>query len=740
MFEHVKTVCHSADEKFVDPYDPVPSSCATLDCADAVRRAERECGPLLDKSGWFKTRKSQLAAAVHRCETAAVDPDRYVVQPPSPSGPMRGTVHTISSCRGTISDGEGKFDKCEYALLRALPGVHLDACWCARGLVASDGNNWKRFAKVDAGPGLHVKFELEMLDMGAGDVLILSDGEANTPLSECSRGMSAKCPRMISLKGQEIKPPGAYVSSGRYAYVTMLTDSSGSNLRGFRLRISCVCADSERWTATRQSSRCARFAKGAHQSLHSTCEAPPGGVAAQGVVRPWMDSGQSAQLALPAAVACPKACGKCEVDPCQHVRCQHGGQCVNMVTGAHGGCQNLEQFTSFETAVTSACCDEPGERCAGGAPQSCNSGCAKVFMPGYRACSGGFLKTHRKGYEAIKKTMDHVQQLCHGRANCPSGYIAKSGDKPGFGDSNAGGKRTGILQISSCGQLCNSNSNCKSFEWSPSELFCNLNNVGNPPSTTQYKDYQYCVQTHAQQRATCACAAGWTGAQCQTQAKKCVCANGEPQPGCGNGAHACEKCHNGYALNKARTACEKDPCHGVNCGAHGHCQGGRCACKASYKGTRCQTRKCPEGFVPSERCDTCKSSFIGEHCAAAFSVSGAKNREFNGLYSKTDRVCNGRPVYQQRGDGPLLYKNLAKVAGRRAFEWRIAARLSSNCVEASSQHEVTSEVYGALPRCTDSPDGCTEWHETITDVGRCRKPESNGYWCDDPSNIRIIAA
>eukprot|EP01049_Picozoa_sp_SAG25_P002929 SAG25_NODE_159_length_13431_cov_7.038629_7_plen_593_part_00 len=449
MFEHVKTVCHSADEKFVDPYDPVPSSCVTLDCADAVRRAERECGPLLDKSGWFKTRKSQLAAAVHRCETAAVDPDRYVVQPPIPSGPMRGTVHTISGCRGTISDGEGKFDKCEYALLRALPGVHLDACWCARGLVASDGNNWKRFAKVDAGPGLHVKFELEMLDMGAGDVLILSDGEANTPLSECSRGMSAKCPRMISLKGQEIKPPGAYVSSGRYAYVTMLTDSSGSNLRGFRLKISCVCADSERWTATRQSSGCARFAKGAHQSLHSTCEAPPGGVAAQGVVRPWMNSGQSAHLVLPAAVACPKACGKCEVDPCQHVQCQHGGQCVNMVTGAHGACQSLEQFTSFETAVTSACCDEPGEKCAGGAPQSCNSGCAKVFLPGYRACSGGFLKKHRKGYEAIKKTMDHVQQLCHNGAG--------------------GGHRRR-------------------------------------------------AQQHAQQRATCACAAGWTGAQCQSNA------------------------------------------------------------------------------------------------------------------------------------------------------------------------------------------------------------------------------
>jgi hypothetical protein len=556
------------------------------------------------------------------------------------------------------------------------PRLRATLCVCSLTLSCArdnmpDGNNWLRYSKIDAGPGMHVKFEFEMLDMGQGDILILSDGEANTRLSECG-GTSGSCPQMAGTFTGVTTPRRAYVSSSRYAYVTMKTDSKGTRLQGFRLRISCVCADSERWTATRQSSRCARFAKGAHQSLHSTCEAPPGGVAAQGVVRPWMDSGQSAQLALPAAVACPKACGKCEVDPCQHVQCQHGSQCVNMVTGAHGGCQSVEQFTSFETAVTSACCDEPGEKCAGGAPQSCNSGCAKVFMPGYRACSGGFLKTHRKGYEAIKKKMDHVRQLCHNAAG--------------------GGQRRR-------------------------------------------------AQQHAQQRATCACAAGWTGAQCQTQAKKCVCANGEPKPGCENGAHACEKCHNGYALNKARTACEKDPCHGVNCGAHGHCQGGRCACKASYKGTRCQTRKCPEGFVPSERCDTCKSSFIGEHCAAAFSVSGAKNREFNGLYSKTDRVCHGRPVYQQRGDGPLLFK--LRDAHHYQFEWRIAARLNSNCDPAKTctqqRHEVTSRMKGALPRCTDSPDGCTKWHETITDVGRCRKPEDNGYWCDDPSNIRIVA-
>eukprot|EP01049_Picozoa_sp_SAG25_P002930 SAG25_NODE_159_length_13431_cov_7.038629_8_plen_516_part_00 len=461
------------------------------------------------------------------------------------------------------------------------PSPRLRATLCVCSLTLScardnmpDGNNWLRYSKIDAGPGMHVKFEFEMLDMGQGDILILSDGEANTRLSECG-GTSGSCPQMAGTFTGVTTPRRAYVSSSRHAYVTMKTDSKGTRLQGFRLRISCVCADSERWTATQQSSGCARFAKGAHQSLHSTCEAPPGGVAAQGVVRPWTNSGQSAHLALPAAVACPKACGKCDVDPCQHLQCQHGGQCVNMVTGAHGACQSLEQFTSFETAINSACCDEPGEKCAGGAPQSCNSGCAKVFLPGYRACSGGFLKKHRKGYEAIKKTMDHVQQLCHNAAG--------------------GGHRRRI-------------------------------------------------QHHIQQRATCACTAGWTGAQCQTQAKKCVCANGRPKAGaqcpengahacskcsqghvlnkaktacekvkkclCANGgprtgaqcrkngAHACAKCHNGYVLNKARTACEHHPCHGVNCKNKGKCiiypkkHTAHCKCVGLYTGNRCENANC----------------------------------------------------------------------------------------------------------------------------------------------------
>ena len=137
-----------------------------------------------------------------------------------------------------------------------------------------DGKNWLRYSKIDAGPGMHVKFEFEMLDMGQGDILILSDGEAHTRLSECG-GTRGSCPQMAGTFKGTTRPSKAYVSSGRYAYVTMKTDSKGTRLQGFRLRISCVCADSTRWTAIGYGSGCARFAKGARQSLHSTCEAPP---------------------------------------------------------------------------------------------------------------------------------------------------------------------------------------------------------------------------------------------------------------------------------------------------------------------------------------------------------------------------------------------------------------------------------------------------------------------------------
>jgi hypothetical protein len=132
---------------------------------------------------------------------------------------------------------------------------------------------------------------------------------------------------------------------------------------------------------------------------------------------------------------------------------------------------------------------------------------------------------------------------------------------------------------------------------------------------------------------------------------------------------------------------------------------------------------------------SCAAGYIGAHCAVAFTVSGAKYSGFNGWYNKTDRVCNAKPVYQQRAGGPVLYSL------RPYDEWRFAVSLYSNCQPNHTQgHEVTSPMQSPRPRI-DSPDSVSSiarWFETIEDVGICHKPESNRYWCDDASAITVV--
>jgi hypothetical protein len=65
---------------------------------------------------------------------------------------------------------------------------------------------------------------------------------------------------------------------------------------------------------------------------------------------------------------------------------------------------------------------------------------------------------------------------------------------------------------------------------------------------------------------------------------------------------------------------------------------------------------CPNGFIDGDKghCDTCEEGRIGEHCANAFIIHGAKNiakslpsgTDLNGLYA-----CHGKPAYQKGGGG-----------------------------------------------------------------------------------------
>merc|ERR1719312_2344450 len=74
--------------------------------------------------------------------------------------------------------------------------------------------------------------------------------------------------------------------------------------------------------------------------------------------------------------------------------------------------------------------------------------------------------------------------------DCPQGYKLTPGDIPGWGDSIKPG---GYLNqnMGQCKDLCNANNLCCSFEWSPTERRCNLNQEC-VPTEGKYKDYLFC--------------------------------------------------------------------------------------------------------------------------------------------------------------------------------------------------------------------------------------------------------
>eukprot|EP01047_Picozoa_sp_COSAG01_P092341 COSAG01_NODE_23731_length_803_cov_9.666193_1_plen_167_part_00 len=43
-------------------------------------------------------------------------------------------------------------------------------------------------------------------------------------------------------------------------------------------------------------------------------------------------------------------------------------------------------FIERPAAVQAECCDDPSEDCSGGAPHTCNAGCAAVFLPFWADC------------------------------------------------------------------------------------------------------------------------------------------------------------------------------------------------------------------------------------------------------------------------------------------------------------------------------------------------------------------
>merc|ERR1719238_2593247 len=65
------------------------------------------------------------------------------------------------------------------------------------------------------------------------------------------------------------------------------------------------------------------------------------------------------------------------------------------------------------------------------------------------------------------------------------------GDVPGSGSSQFVAT-SGIDSADKCAEYCDKNKGCGSYEFSPSELKCNINTENEPTSEKIYKDYQFC--------------------------------------------------------------------------------------------------------------------------------------------------------------------------------------------------------------------------------------------------------
>jgi len=78
---------------------------------------------------------------------------------------------------------------------------------------------------------------------------------------------------------------------------------------------------------------------------------------------------------------------------------------------------------------------------------------------------------------------------------CSTGYVAASGDVPGWGNIGANSTNN-ILTSDACGELCDQTYGCCSYEWSPTSKICNLN-VECYPSAPKYQDFGFCMKDTA---------------------------------------------------------------------------------------------------------------------------------------------------------------------------------------------------------------------------------------------------
>ncbi len=181
------------------------------------------------------------------------------------------------------------------------------------------------------------------------------------------------------------------------------------------------------------------------------------------------------------------------------------------------------------------------------------------------------------------------------------------------------------------------------------------------------RDGGSCVQTGPASRA-CVCFEGWTGDLCDVE----ICPNNctDPEFGTCDPSRAAGEgcvCEQGMSGPDCSTfgGCGGS---GHDCGAHGDCIGGSCACHPGYGGPLCDVVVCPNNCTKQPEFGVCESVGAGRrsrHCVCALGHAGddcsipdpcPRNCHGNGVCVPADPAAVGRHCECLPGfGGPLGY-------------------------------------------------------------------------------------
>ena len=99
-----------------------------------------------------------------------------------------------------------------------------------------------------------------------------------------------------------------------------------------------------------------------------------------------------------------RAFASCHAEACDGHRAGGGHRRAQSGAGYGGGgagaCE-AGALPSRTQAITAECCDEPSEDCTGGYPQTCNAGCASLFLPFWDECRSALGKDSRHFEQAV---------------------------------------------------------------------------------------------------------------------------------------------------------------------------------------------------------------------------------------------------------------------------------------------------------------------------------------------------